>query len=99
MPTKRQQALARALRTFAPLIPYGEAQDILARAESGSLRELAPNAAVWLALTSHVRHRHTDYDRLLAEGYERDAARHFVVEDTERQLADWGCTRTVLDED
>jgi hypothetical protein len=99
MATRRQQAMIRALRLMAPLIPLADAQEVLLRAGSGSLRVLQPQAAVWLALTSHVRHRHTGYDRLLDEGYPRDAARHFVVGETEDQLAAWGCTRPLLDED
>ncbi len=96
MPTKRQQAMTRALRALVPLIPYADAQDVLARAGKGSLRMLTPNAAVWLALTSHVRHRFTTYDALLADGYDRDAARFFAVDDMERKLTEWGCTRPVL---
>lgn len=98
MATKRQQSMTKALRALAPQIPFADAQDVLARAGNGSLKELTPNASVWLALTSHVRHCYTDYDQLLTEGYERDAARYFVVEQTEQQLADWGCTRALLDE-
>jgi hypothetical protein len=98
IPTRRQMALRKALRALAPHIPLADAEDVLARAGGGSLRELATNAAVWLALTSHVRHRYTDYDTLLGEGYDRDAARFFVVADTERQLAAWGCARPLLEE-
>jgi hypothetical protein len=99
MATKRQQSMGRTLRALAPLIPLDEAQAVMARCGQGSLREVAPGAAVWLALTSHVRHRHTDYDRLLAEGYDRDAARFFVADEMERQLAAWGCTRPLIDGD
>jgi hypothetical protein len=99
MPTRRQQDLRKALRMYAPNIPLSEAEPVLARAGAGTLKDLTPNAAVWLALTSHVRHRFTEYDTLLKEGYDRDAARHFVVTDTERQLTQWGCTRPLLDED
>ena len=51
--------------------------------------------ALWLALGSHIRHVHTDYDRLLAEGYDRDAARFFVADDTDAVLTGWGCQRSV----
>jgi hypothetical protein len=98
MATKRQQAMTKALRAFAPQIPLADAEAVLARAAKGSLKALTPNASVWLALVSHVRHRHTDYDQLLIEGYDRDAARYFVVEQTEAQLAEWGCARLLLDE-
>lgn len=91
--------MTRTLRALAPLIPLDEAQDVMARCGTGALRELTASAAVWLALTSHVRHRHTDYDRLLAEGYDRDAARFFVADEMERQLAAWGCTRPLIEDD
>ncbi|MCU0884087.1 MAG: DUF2293 domain-containing protein [Beijerinckiaceae bacterium] len=98
MATRRQMAMVRTLRSLAPLIPHADALDVLARAGKGTLRELAPAAGIWLALTSHVRHRYTDYDNLLGEGYDRDAARFFVIEATEQQLAEWGCTRPLIEE-
>ena len=30
---------------------------------------------MWLATVAHVRHQHTEYEKLLEEGYDRDAAR------------------------
>ena len=98
MPTKRQQAMSKALRSLAPHIPLSDAQDVLARANGGTLKQTTPHVSVWLALTSHVRHRYTAYDEMLKDGYDRDAARFFVVDDTERQLAEWGCTRPLYDE-
>jgi hypothetical protein len=91
--------MRRTLRSLAPLIPLADAEDVLARAGGGSLRDLSPAAAVWLALTSHVRHRYTGYDTMLAEGYDRDAARFFVLGETEDQLTAWGYTRPLLEED
>lgn len=95
--TKRQTAIRAALRALVPGIPLDEAQDILARAGRPALKELPPATALWLALTSHVRHRHTDYDALLAEGYDRDAARYFVAGATDDVLTSWGCARSVSD--
>ncbi len=99
MATRRQRDLARALRALAPHISFAEAQEVLARASAGSLKHLTATAAAWLALTSHVRHQHTEYDALLSEGYDRDAARHFVRDAMEEQLALWGCARTLSDEE
>jgi hypothetical protein len=96
--TRRQQEIRKALRLVAPLIPYDEAQQVLARAARPGLKALPPSVALWLALTSHVRHRHTEYDALLEEGYERDAARHFVIDATDATLAEWGCARRVADD-
>jgi hypothetical protein len=93
--TRRNQALRKALRSLAPLIPYADSEPVLQRAAKLAREDLSPAAALWLALVSHVRHRHTDYDALLAEGYDRDAARHFVVEETEAVLTRWGCQRRI----
>ncbi|WP_069877623.1 DUF2293 domain-containing protein [Bosea sp. BIWAKO-01] len=93
--TRRQQAIRKALRALAPGIPLADAEAVLALAERRHMKDLPPSTALWLALGSHVRHVHTDYERLLAEGYDRDAARFFVVEDTEAVLSAWGCQRSV----
>jgi hypothetical protein len=94
-PTHRQKELRKALRALAPLIPLSESEPVLERAAKLMRASLAVNAAVWLALVAHIRHRFTDYDELLAEGYDRDAARHFVVDPTDEILRDWGCTRQI----
>ncbi|KQU54373.1 hypothetical protein ASG72_01635 [Bosea sp. Leaf344] len=93
--TKRQQAIRKALRATAPGIPLSDAEAVMALAERRHMKALPPATALWLALGSHIRHVHTDYDRLLAEGYDRDAARFFVADDTDAVLTGWGCQRSV----
>jgi hypothetical protein len=93
--THRNQELRKALRALAPLIPYADSEPVLERAAKLTRADLSIGAALWLAIVAHVRHRHTEYDALLAEGYERDAARHFVVEATEAVLRGWGCQRRI----
>ena len=97
--TKRQQAIRKALRALAPGIPLSDAEAVVTLAERRHMKDLPPSTALWLALGSHVRHSHTDYDRLLAEGYERDAARFFVIDQTDDVLSGWGCQRSVADGD
>lgn len=97
--TKRQQAIRRALRALVPGIPLADAETVLALASRAQMKALPPSTALWLALGSYVRHAHTDYDRLLAEGYERDAARFFVVDAIDDVLSGWGCQRSILDEE
>lgn len=46
-------------------------------------------SAVRLALTAHVRHAETPYDRLLAQGLERHEARAAVQGQVHEILADW----------
>ncbi|TIP94580.1 MAG: DUF2293 domain-containing protein, partial [Mesorhizobium sp.] len=51
-----------------------------------------------LATTAHIRHVHTDYEKLLAEGYDRDSARFFVMEQTNMVLTRWRATRLLEDD-
>ncbi|WP_269583103.1 DUF2293 domain-containing protein [Roseibium sp. Sym1] len=96
--TKRQKDMRKALRTLLPRVPMRDAEAILALALAGHLRHLPPSIALWQATTSHVRHEMTDYDTLLEDGYDRDAARYFVVGDMNAVLKDWGCNKEVSDD-
>lgn len=80
------------------MAPYSDIERIRIDAGAIHLRALPPSVAVWLATVAHVRHQHTDYDTLLAEGYDRDSARFFVVDATNRVLTTWRATR-LLDPD
>jgi hypothetical protein len=94
-PTRRHTELRKGLRVLAPLIPFSESEPVLERAAKLTRVDLTVNAALWLALVAHIRHRFTDYDSLLNEGYDRDAARHFVVDATEEILVRWGCSKRI----
>jgi len=95
--TKRQKDMRKALRILVPRVPMRDAEAILALALSSHLRHLPPSIALWQATTSHVRHELTDYDMLLEEGYDREAARFFVVADMHAVLRGWGCNKEVAD--
>ncbi|MEH0076340.1 DUF2293 domain-containing protein [Pannonibacter sp. Pt2] len=97
--TRRQKDMRKALRQIAPRIPLFDAQAVLSGAMAGHLRHLPPSIAVQQALTSHIRHTATEYDTLLAEGYDRDSARHFVLDDINDQLADWGSGLRIAEAD
>lgn len=96
--TGRRRAIAGALTALLPLAPYADMEKIRANAGAVHMKTLPPTLAVWLATVAHVRHVHTDYDRLLAEGYDRDSARFFVVDQTNAVLTRWRATR-LLDPD
>ena len=98
MPTARQIAIGKALTALLPLAPYSDAEKIRTEAGARHLKTLPPQIAVWLATVAHVRHEHTDYDRLLAEGYDRDSARFFVADAINAVLTRWRATR-LLDPD
>ena len=55
---------------------------------SAAAKELDAKA-VELAVHAHIRHSHTPYDELLADGIERDEARALVAEAVEERLAAW----------
>ena len=96
--TNRQRAIAKALTALLPLAPYSDTEKIRADANQPHLKTLPPSVAVWLATVAHVRHAHTEYERLLGEGYDRESARFFVVEQINEALTRWRATR-LLDPD
>jgi hypothetical protein len=90
-PQNRREAVAAALARLAPRLPEFETEAALDRAlASPGLRRAAPETAARLALVAYARHVFTDYDDLLADGYDRDSARHFVLDDLNAALAAWG---------
>ena len=92
----RQSEIGAALRNLAPLIPDYEFRAVLDHAaDSPGLRTSFPQTAAWLSLVAYVRHVFTDYDALLAEGYDADSARFFVLEETNAVLASWGVRRRI----
>ena len=77
-------------------------EDFLAMEESaiaGHLRHLPPSISAWQAVTTRARHAHTEYDQLLDDGYDKDSARHFVLDDINNKLAEWGCAERISEQD
>lgn len=91
--TARQRALDGALKTLVPGAPLSDMEPIRKAASARRLRSLPPTVAAWLAIVAHIRHRHTDYDALMDEGYDREAARHFTVEKINHVLTGWRAKR------
>ena len=80
------RAFADQVRAVYPSCPAAEADAIAGHAclkysgrvgRSAAARQLDP-VAVSLAVAAHVRHRHSQYDELLAQGWDRGDARHAV---------------------
>ena len=67
--------------------------------DSPGLRVVSPENAAWLSLVAYARHTFTDYDALLAQGYDRDSARFFVAEELAALLAEWGVKRKLGEAD
>jgi hypothetical protein len=61
--------------------------------DNRGLKAGTPESAAWLSLVAYVRHAFTDYDDLLAQGYDQDSARYFVAGEMEAVLDEWGVKR------
>ena len=96
--TKLQKEIAKALVSFAPGIPFLDAEAVKAAAASRDLRSYPASISVWLALIAHIRHQHTDYDALLNEGYDQESARHFCLDAINAKLTEWRATRYLEDD-
>ena len=98
-PETRRQAVRQALAVLAPRLRDYEAVEVVDRAlASPGLRGAMSETAAWLTLVAYARHVFTEYDALLDDGYDRDSARHFVLDDLNAVLAEWGVRRRVPDE-
>lgn len=96
----RREDLERAVRQLAPGIPRHEFESVVDYAlDSPGLRQAAPEAAAWLSLVAYIRHALTEYDALLAEGYDPDSARFFVLDLMNEVLERWGARRRVAESD
>jgi hypothetical protein len=96
----KRALIEEALRRLAPKIPPHEFGAVVDHAlDSRGLRGAAPETAAWLSLVAYVRHTLTEYDDLLAQGYDQDSARYFVADEIRDVLASWGARRTLGEEE
>jgi len=88
---------AARVRELYPACPAGREVEIAEHAcqkysgrvgRSASAKAL-DEKAIWLAVVAHIRHAETNYDDLLAQGWERSTARDEVNDKVENVLADW----------
>ncbi len=91
------EQFARRVRELFPACPAGREFEIAEHAclkysgrvgRSASAKSL-DEEAVRLAVIAHIRHQETQYDRLLARGYERWDARQEVEEAVARAMKRW----------
>ncbi|MES2906386.1 MAG: DUF2293 domain-containing protein [Pseudomonadota bacterium] len=95
----RHDDFRKLINALCPLAPYIDAQAIIEAATQKDKKALPRGITLWLVVVAHVRHRHTDYEKLLADGYDRDSARHFTTDQINAVLRKWGCTRNVEEQD
>ena len=85
-----------ALRRLAPRIPKHEFEATVDHAvTSKGLSQATAETAAWLSLVAYVRHALTEYDDLLAQGYDHESARFFVAAVIDAVLNSWGVRRKV----
>jgi hypothetical protein len=94
---KYVERFAARVRELYPKCPSGREFEIAEHAclkysgrvgRSAAAKSLE-ESAIQLAVTAHIRHAETQYDTLLAEGYEREFARAQVIEKVDDILAAW----------
>lgn len=94
------RAFAEQIRARHPECPAAEADAIARHAcqkysgrvgRSAAARQLDP-AAIAMAVAAHVRHRHSEYDKLLAQGWNRGDARQAVAGEVQAVLERWSAT-------
>jgi hypothetical protein len=96
----KRAAIDAALLRLAPTIPPHERMAVVDHAvDSRGLSTASSETAAWLSLVAYVRHTFTDYDELLAEGYDPDSARHFVAAGMDKILQAWGVRRRLTAQD
>jgi hypothetical protein len=90
----KRAEIERALRSLAPRLPAHEFASVADHAlDSTGLGSASPEVAAWLSLVAYARHVFTEYDELLRQGYDRDAARFFVAAELDALLSGWGVRR------
>jgi hypothetical protein len=96
----KRSDIEEALRRLAPKIPPHEFGAVIDHAlDSPGLRTASAESAAWLSLVAYLRHAFTDYDDLLAQGYDQDSARFFVAAEMQAVLEEWGVRRKLAAQD
>lgn len=91
------ERMAKSIRILFPGCPVEEARAIAAHASvrgSGRVGRTAAgksldSEALTAAVVAAIRHKHTPYDELLMDGYDRMEARHAVRDQTRHFLEHW----------
>jgi len=92
--------MTEAILNLFPRCPSGEAREIathttvrgsgrVGRTSAGRVLEAE---AVTAAVVAAIRHKYTDYDQLLMEGYSRSDARQIIREAVDRVTQRWRCS-------
>ncbi len=92
---KTRNTVKQRMLELYPMMPSDEAEEITEHAfEVGSGRVgrssmVELDGKIELAVRAHVRHSHTDYDRLMDEGWDREDARDEVRSEIGKVIEKW----------
>ncbi|RFU78536.1 hypothetical protein TARUN_3687 [Trichoderma arundinaceum] len=91
-----EDAFEKAIRKLFSKIPKQDLATILKRTlrkrsgRVGRTGKLDLEKKAYLAVQAHIRHCHTDYDKLTKATQDRDAARRAIREKVSKLLVEWG---------
>jgi len=97
--SRREKEVKQHIREMLPNVTLADFEKIVEISDRGHLRHLPPSIIAWQSITTHIRHNHTEYDDLLDDGYEPEAARHYVLDKTNEILSSWGSTKLIEETD
>lgn len=93
MSKKQKLYVKKILTNLFFAIPYYDSEQIIKNVAKPHLKQLPSSIAVWLCVISYIRHEYTDYDNMLQNGFEKDAARHYTTQQINDILEKWQCTK------
>lgn len=97
-----EDAFATTIKSLFAKIPEQDLSTILRHAlrkrsgRVGRTGKLDLDKKAYLAVQAHVRHRHTDYDKITKESKDRNAARDATREEVSRVLIEWASDPSVV---
>ncbi|KAL9483892.1 hypothetical protein ACSS6W_002681 [Trichoderma asperelloides] len=97
-----EDAFATTIKRLFAKIPEQDLNTILRHAlkkrsgRVGRTGKLDLDKKAYLAVQAHIRHRHTDYDKITKESKDRDAARDATREEVSKILVEWASDPAVV---
>jgi hypothetical protein len=97
-----EDAFAATIKRLFANIPEDDLNTILRHAlrkrsgRVGRTGKLELDKKAYLAVQAHIRHRHTDYDKITKASKDRDAARDATRGEVSRILLEWGSDLAVM---
>lgn len=97
MSKKQKLHIQKILGDLFCAIPYYDAEQIIVATQKPHLKHLPISIATWLATIAYIRHNYTDYDNLLQDGFEKEAARYYTTQQINETLENWQCIKKFIE--